>query len=161
MRSSLVIRFALGAMMISVSGSSFAFDPDSPSPVNLESGEIGLKGYDPAAYFLTGSPTEGSPDVTAAHSGVTYRFASDENRDAFLADPDRYLPAYGGFCALAMSFGQKVDIDPMAWKIVDDVLYVQANPRAATVWLGDIPGNIDKANGFWPEVMNLAPSDIQ
>ena len=160
MPASLVTRLASLAVALVATGSAWAFDPSSTSAVNLEHGGIGLKGYDPVAYFAAGAPTPGSPEITATYGDVTYRFADEANRTAFAASPQRYLPAYGGFCALAMSFGKKVDIDPMAWKIVDDVLYVQANPHAAEVWERDIPANIDKADGFWPDVMDRAPGDL-
>ena len=62
---------------------------------------------------------------------------------------------------MAMSLGYKVDIDPNAWKIVDDRLYVQANERATWVWSEDIPGNIAKANGFWPKIMDKAPAELR
>ena len=160
MLSSLASRLACLAIAIVAAGSAWAFDPQSSSPVNLGADGIGLKGYDPVAYFTSGAPTPGSPAITATYGGTVYRFADENNRDAFSASPQSYVPAYGGFCALAMSFGKKVDIDPMAWKIVGDVLYVQANPRAAEVWERDIPGNIDKADSFWPEVMDRAPGDL-
>jgi hypothetical protein len=89
-----------------------------------------------------------------------YAFANEANRDAFVAEPERYLPEYGGFCAMAMTFGKKVDIDPNAWKIVDGRLYVQANLRAAQVWQKDIPGNISKSDERWPTVMNTAPNEL-
>jgi YHS domain-containing protein len=141
-------------------GPVFAFDPASPAPVNVEKSGVGLKGYDPVSYFVTGSPVEGDPTITAVHGGTLYAFASETNRDAFIVDPERYLPANGGFCAMAMSFGKKVDIDPNAWKIVDGTLYVQANPRATEVWQMDIPGNISKADENWPAVMNKPPNDL-
>jgi hypothetical protein len=141
-------------------GPVLAFDPSSPAPVNVERSGVGLKGYDPVAYFATGAPAEGDPTITAVHDGTLYAFASVTNRDAFIVDPERYLPAYGGFCAMAMTFGKKVDIDPNAWKIVDGKLYVQANPRARQVWERDILGNITKADGYWPTAMNKAPNDL-
>lgn len=141
-------------------GPVLAFDPSSPAPVNVERSGVGLKGYDPVGYFNAGRPVEGDPTITAVHDGTLYAFASTANRDAFVVEPERYLPAYGGFCAMAMSFGKKVDIDPNAWKIVDGKLYVQANIRAAEVWQQDIPGNITKADGLWPTVMNTAPNDL-
>jgi len=141
-------------------GPVWAFDPSSPAPVNVEKSGVGLKGYDPVAYFTEGGPVEGDPTITAVHDGTLYAFASTDNRDAFIVEPERYLPAYGGFCALAMSYGKKVDIDVNAWKIVDGQLYVQANPRAAQVWQRDISGNIEKADVTWPTVMNKAPNDL-
>ncbi len=141
-------------------GPVLAFDPSSPSATNVEKSGVGLKGYDPVAYFKAGAPVEGDPTITAVHNGTLYAFATADNRDAFIVEPESYLPAYGGFCAMAMSFGKKVDIDPNAWKIVDGKLYVQASPRAADVWEKDIPGNITKADTNWPEVMNVAPNDL-
>lgn len=141
-------------------GPVLAFDPSSPAPVNVERSGVGLKGYDPVGYFNAGRPVEGDPTITAVHDGTLYAFASTANREAFVVEPERYLPAYGGFCAMAMSFGKKVDIDPNAWKIVGGKLYVQANLRAAEVWQRDILGNITKADGLWPTVMNRAPSDL-
>ncbi|MEQ8700599.1 MAG: YHS domain-containing (seleno)protein [Bauldia litoralis] len=157
---SFLARLAVIIVATGLAGSALAFDPASTAPVNLDPAGVTLKGYDPVAYF-SGTPTPGDPGLTAAHDGATYQFASAENRDAFLADPVAYAPAYGGFCAMAMSLGYKVDIDPNAWKIVDDRLYVQANERATWVWETDIPGNISKADGFWPDVMNKAPSDLR
>lgn len=141
-------------------GPVLAFDPSSPAPVNAEKSGVGLKGYDPVSYFVSSAPVEGDPTITAVHDSTLYAFANETNRDAFVVDPERYLPAYGGFCALAMSFGKKVDIDPNAWKIVDGKLYVQANSRAAELWQKDISGNISKADGTWPAVMNKAPNDL-
>jgi hypothetical protein len=141
-------------------GPVFAFDPSSTAAVNVEKSGVGLKGYDPVAYFTSGEPIEGDPTITAVHDGTLYAFASTDNRDAFIVDPERYLPAYGGFCAMAMSFGKKVDIDPNAWKIVDGTLYVQASPRAANVWEQDVSGNISKADNHWTSVSNVAPNDL-
>lgn len=141
-------------------GPVLAFDPASPAPINVERSGVGLKGYDPLGYFNEGKPVEGDPTITAVHDGTAYVFASEANRDAFIVDPDRYLPEYGGFCALATSYGKKVDIDPNAWKIVDGKLYVQANMRAAEIWEKDISGNIDKADANWPEIKDKAPNDL-
>lgn len=161
MFSPLAIRMAVLFVATSIAGSAVAFDSNSPAPVNLDTNGVTLKGYDPVAYFTEGAPTPGEASIVAEHDGAVYQFATTENRDTFAADPGKYVPAYGGFCAMAMSLGYKVDIDPGAWKIVDDQLYVQASPRAAEVWEKDIPGNITKANDFWPEVMNTAPADLQ
>jgi YHS domain-containing protein len=155
------VRFGVITLMTMGVGTAVAFDPSSPASVNVDTSGVGLKGHDPVAYFTAAAPTAGSREITAEHEGVTYSFVSAENRDAFLADPARYVPAYGGFCAMAMSLGLKVDIDPNAWKIVDNRLYVQANPQAASFWEQDIPGNISKAEGFWPEVKDKAPAELQ
>ncbi len=156
----LIVSIASFFAAVALAGSALAFDPASTAPVNVDAAGVTLKGYDPVAYFTEGTPTPGDPSFTAEHDGATYRFATAANRDAFVADPAAYVPAYGGFCAMAMSLGYKVDIDPNAWKIVDNRLYVQANERAKWVWETDAAGNIAKANGFWPKVMDKAPADL-
>jgi YHS domain-containing protein len=86
---------------------------------NLESG-VALQGYDPVAYFTQNKAVKGTPANTYAHQGVTYRFASTQHLEAFKANPAKYEPAYGGWCAYAMgATGEKVDIDPETFKITD------------------------------------------
>lgn len=91
----------------------------------LERG-VALDGYDPVSYFR-GAPARGSASRAMTHLGVVYRFSSDENRDAFVADPARYEPAYGGWCAWAMIDGEKVEPDPKTFKIVDGRLLLFYN----------------------------------
>lgn len=93
------------------------------SQLNLENG-LALQGYDPVSYFQ-GVAAEGDPAVQAEHQGATYHFATAANRKAFLADPAKYEPAYGGWCAWAMAQkGEKVEINPKAFKIVEGRLFV-------------------------------------
>ncbi len=86
---------------------------------NLEKDKPAIKGHDPVAYFPEGGgkARKGSAKHAAVHRGVTYWFASDEHARRFKADPDRYEPTYGGWCAYAMAEGKKVDIDPKAFVI--------------------------------------------
>ncbi len=96
------------------------------SQVNSEAG-LALEGYDPVSYFQEG-PVEGNPEITAEYGKVDYRFASRENREAFVRDPGRYLPQYGGWCAYAMGLdGQRVEVDPETYKIKDGRLYLFYN----------------------------------
>ena len=91
-----------------------------------------IKGYDPVAYFTEGKPVEGSSDFTAEFDGATWYFASAQNRDAFVADPDKYAPQYGGYCAYAVANGSTAKIDPEAWSVVDGKLYLNySNPVQA------------------------------
>ena len=86
---------------------------------NLEKGGLALEGNDPVSYFPEGGgkPREGEKSITHAHRGVTYRFASEKNRELFRASPDRFEPAYGGWCAYAMVGGDKVEVDPKSFLI--------------------------------------------
>lgn len=96
------------------------FDDMESVVLTGESG-IALGGYDPVAYFEEGVARIGEGAHVVEHAGATYRFASQEHRDAFAADPERYVPAYGGWCAWALADGdgQLVEVDPESWIIQD------------------------------------------
>jgi YHS domain-containing protein len=117
--------------------------------VNLDGGAA-IRGHDPVAYFTQGAAVAGDPSITATHDGATYRFASAENRDAFAADPGRYAPQYGGFCAYAVANGYTAKIDPEAFTVVDDKLYLNFSKGVRSRWERDVPGNITKGDANWP-----------
>jgi YHS domain-containing protein len=86
---------------------------------------VAIQGYDPVAYFTTGIATKGNKDLVAVAEGVTYLFASASNKELFLKDFKKYEPQYGGWCAYAMGYsGDKVEIDPATFKILNDKLYL-------------------------------------
>lgn len=88
---------------------------------------IALEGYDPVSYF-SNKPEEGMDEIKYSHKGVTYLFASQQNLAKFKASPEKYEPAYGGWCAYAMGeTGEKVKIDTETFKIVDGKLYLFYN----------------------------------
>lgn len=113
---------------------------------------LAIRGYDPVAYFTDGKPVKGKAEFTSEHEGAVWRFASAANRDAFAADPLRYAPQYGGYCAWAVSEGYTASIDPDAWKIVDDKLYLNYSKSVQRRWERDIPGRIAKADANWPQI---------
>lgn len=112
-----------------------------------------IRGYDPVAYF-DGAPSAGSDDITTEWNGVEWSFATTTNRDKFLASPDAYAPQYGGYCAWAVAQGYTAPIDPEAWAVVDNRLYLNANRDVQRRWQADIPGFIAKADQNWPGVLN-------
>ncbi|MAT40541.1 MAG: hypothetical protein CL946_13170 [Ectothiorhodospiraceae bacterium] len=120
--------------------------------VDVNEKRLGLKGYDPVAYFQVGRPQAGSPDYTFNYEGVKYRFASRQNLILFMKDPERYLPAYGGFCSFGVSEGLKLDTDPAAFKIVDGKLYLNNCMEIHDKWLGE-QERIERANKNWPDVL--------
>ncbi|MEO1673682.1 MAG: YHS domain-containing (seleno)protein [Cyanobacteria bacterium J06631_2] len=127
---------------------------DSPSIRFFEDDNgLAIRGTDPVAYFTQGSPASGKPEFSHDWSGATWLFANEEHRDLFAANPEQYAPQYGGFCAWAVSQGYTAPIDPQAWKIVDDKLYLNFNEDIQGRWEKDIPGNIQKADSNWPEVL--------
>ncbi|NUM53545.1 MAG: redoxin domain-containing protein [Candidatus Hydrogenedentes bacterium] len=127
--------------------------PAAAGQYNLGSGGLALQGYDPVSYF-SGKPAPGKKDIATSHAGVTYYFADAKNRDAFLAAPRKYLPAYGGWCATAMALGKKVEISPENYKITDGRLflfYKNFISNAISDWNKDEPKNIAAADKYWHE----------
>lgn len=124
-----------------------------------ENGVI-LAGHDAVAYFTVGKPVEGKAKYTAVYNDAIYRFSSAKNRDMFKANPEKYAPQYGGFCAYGMTFGKKFDIDGKAFKVVDGKLYVNKNPSVYEAWIKDIPVHIQEANDSWPKVVDVAASKL-
>jgi YHS domain-containing protein len=91
---------------------------------NLDKG-IALKGYDPVAYFTQKKAVMGSDKIISIADGVTYFFSSTANRTLFQKDASKYEPQFGGWCAYAMgNSGEKVEIDPETFKIVNGKLYL-------------------------------------
>jgi hypothetical protein len=113
-------------------------------------GNLALKGYDPVAYFVEGRAIEGSKQFTHHYADATWRFTSAANRDLFIADPEKYAPQYGGYCAWGISQAKFFDGDPQVWKVVDGKLYVNYNKEIEKTWEQDVPGFIEKADTNWP-----------
>ena len=128
--------------------------------VNINDG-YAVHGYDVVAYFTIGQPTKGSDAFQATYDGATYRFASAEHRDIFTADPAKYAPQYGGYCAFGTAMGRKFDGDPYAWKVVDDRLYLNLSKKVQERWLGDIPGFIRGADNNWPVIRSIADASLE
>ena len=120
----------------------------------------GISGYDPVAYFTDGMPVKGSGYHTATYQGVTYVFASRNHKVTFESNPEKYLPAYGGYCAYGVAVGKKFVSDPEAWKIVQGKLYLNLDKDIKSKWAKDIPGYIKKSEANWKEIKDKAPSDL-
>ncbi len=123
------------------------------SPAVYNEGGLAVGGTDVVGYFTQGEPVSGNADITYDYMDVTWRFASEENRDMFAADPEKYAPQYGGYCAWAVSQGYTASTTPEAWKIVDGKLYLNYSRRIQRRWERDIPGNIQAADSNWPAVL--------
>ncbi|MDZ7823283.1 MAG: YHS domain-containing (seleno)protein [Ahrensia sp.] len=116
---------------------------------NLLNG-IAIQGYDAVAYFTQNAAVEGSEAFATEYNGAKYLFSSAENRDIFLGSPDKYAPQYGGFCAYAVSKGYTAAIDPSAFSVVDNKLYLNYSKGVRTIWTKDTSGNIKLGNSNWP-----------
>ncbi|WP_297737137.1 YHS domain-containing (seleno)protein [uncultured Maricaulis sp.] len=108
-------------------------------------------GYDVVSYHINDRPLEGLETITATYNDATWYFATEANRDLFLADPERYAPAYDGHCAYALADDRKVRSDPLAYRIVDGVLYMNFSPSIQERWERDIPGYLEQSEANWPD----------
>lgn len=122
-------------------------------PEVFSDGGLAIRGADPVAFFTEGAPVIGSEDHTLMWRGTTWRFASAENMETFMADPEAYAPMYGGYCAFAMSSGYIASSVPEAWTIHEGKLYLNYSTGVRRRWLRDIEGHIESANGNWPSAL--------
>lgn len=148
-----IFKAAAAAVALCVAGWSAAADPE----INANADGVMLHGYDPVAYFDDG-PTPGDSRWTADYDGGIYHFASKDNQRRFLDDPAAFAPKFGGYCAFGVRMGRKFDIDPTAFHIADDTLYVQLNHATRQRWLADLDENIEIADVIWTEIVET-PAD--
>lgn len=122
-------------------------------PEVFQTNGIAINGTDPVAYFKTSQPDSTGNAHKVLWKGAEWQFDSQQNADAFLANPNAYAPAFGGYCAFAASRGYLAPTIPEAWTIYEGKLYLNANLRARELWLQDIPGNIAKGKANWPAIL--------
>jgi len=120
-------------------------------------GGIAIKGYDPVAYFTKSRAMKGSEKFAHTWLGAPWHFANARHRDLFAAEPIKYAPQFGGYCADGVAYGQSTaNIDPEAWRIINGKLYLNYDKGAAAE-LEEIPGQIDKAKANWPKIKAKLP----
>jgi len=145
-----IINGAVAVAALATAGAAQAIDRTGGDYNTIYAG-IGIKGYDPVAYFTDGKPVMGRQDYETFWGGVTWNFASAEHRDLFKADPEKYAPQFGAFCSWGVSQGKLFDVDPVnAWKVVDGKLYLNFNKDIQAIWSKDPAAFIAKAEGNWP-----------
>jgi YHS domain-containing protein len=150
-QSSAIILAAIGAFA-PLALPAPAFADKAPVFTGLAS-NAAIRGYDTVAYFTTGRPTRGDARYSTNWHGATWHFASAANRDRFAANPARYAPQFGGYCAWAVSQGYTAGIDPNAWRIVDGKLYLNYNREIQARWEQNTAANIAAGNRNWPSVL--------
>ncbi|WP_375227334.1 YHS domain-containing (seleno)protein [Roseobacter sp. S98] len=145
------------AVTLAVATTALAAGPE----LNASSTGLALQGYDPVAYFTQGEATKGSYKITTIHNDATYWFSSEEHKATFEANPDAYVPEYGGYCAFGAAMGFKFDGDPHHWKIVDGELYLNLSKDIQERWSTDIPGFIQQADNNWETIEDATPASLQ
>lgn len=145
MRRSVPVRFLLVLFV------AFATPLLAKDLVNVDSSGLALQGWDPVSFF-DGKPVGGKVDLTASHAGATYRFASEANRERFRKAPATFVPAFGGFCAMGVTYGGTYPVDVSTWQILEGRLVLNKNAAVREIFDGEPAGNLRKADGKWPEV---------
>lgn len=138
---------ALTTAFLSLSAPAFA-----KGDVNVDSSALAIKGYDTVAYFAEGKPRKGNAQFSHKHQGNTWIFASKKNLDTFVKNPNAYIPQYGGFCAFAASRNAIAPVDPEAWTIKNNKLYLNFSKTVRETWSEDVNNNIVNANKNWPKL---------
>lgn len=124
---------------------------------NAEKSGLALEGYDPVSYFLKNKAVEGKKEYAAKVEGITYYFENASNRDLFTKNPQKFRPQFGGWCAYAMgASGEKVEVDPETFKILDGKLYLFYNKyfnNTLKTWNKDEPALKAKAEKNWESIV--------
>ena len=153
------MRKTIAALMLAGGVTPLAGGGALAGPQYVDASGHAVSGFDVVSYFEDGLPAPGRADIPAEWNGATWAFASAENRDRFLADPEAYAPAYDGHCAFGVAKGGKVPGDPQLWRIVDGTLYLNLQSSVQEMWLEDVPGNIAAAEANWPGIEDDPASD--
>lgn len=157
--TSFIKGIAIATAALTLAVSAHAAD-DKVRTANISDHQLALKGYDAVAYFNEGEPVAGKSRFSYSHNGVEYRFSTADNRDRFAANPAKYEPQYGGFCAFGVSVGLKLEVDPEAFEIIDGKLYLNNAPEVHAMWLKDPEGRIKAADKKWKKVRKTAAADL-
>ena len=137
--------FLIGLIaMLALSSGASAASGDHSAPA--------AQGYDVVSYQNAKRPVRGNGHYTAQYNGATYLFSSKANQKTFSSNPEKYAPAYNGFCAFGVSVGKKFIGDPEVWRLVDGKLYLNLDADIQQQWLKDVPGRIAKADKQWSKI---------
>jgi YHS domain-containing protein len=147
---------SLAAALILPSTQAFAVDEHY-----IDGGAV-VGGYDVVAYHTDGEPIKGTSDYSATYQGATWHFASMKNQERFMADPAKYAPAYGGWCAAGASKGKKVPTKPELWAIVDGQLYLNSSDKAHNgLFLAKTDVVIRKGESNWKTIFATASDNLK
>jgi len=120
---------------------------------NLDKNGLAIQGYDPVAFFTQNRPVKGLPEFESQYHGARYLFASADDKAAFDANPAKYEPQFGGFCAYGVSKGKTVPVKIEAFQIVNGRLLMQYDLEVKKEFNKDAQGNLQKADQNWPDIV--------
>lgn len=156
-----ILASLIAATLINFATPAFAVEENNVSNGLTAAGApLGLHGVDPVAFITLGNRIEGTAKFTVVHDGVAYYFTSQENLDAFQANPGRFTPQNGGYCTFGVSVGKKFDGDPRYAAVVDGKLYVFLNEDILKAFQKDQAGTIAKAATNWRTIRSTAAAEL-
>jgi YHS domain-containing protein len=120
---------------------------------------LAVGGYDLVSYHQSQAVT-GNGHHLAEHQGNTYAFANASNKEAFISNPEKYLPQFGGYCAYGAALGKKFYGDPSVYEIVDGKLYLNLDAKVQSLWSKDRLNNIAEANKLWPSIKYVPSAEL-
>ncbi|MCA9509741.1 MAG: YHS domain-containing (seleno)protein [Myxococcota bacterium] len=129
-------------------------------PGDVAHSVVAAGGYDVVSYRTGEKPVRGNGNHVVVHDGVTYLFQSDANAKTFRGDPERYAPAFGGYCAYGVAVGKKFVGDPDVWAVVDDRLYLNLDTKIQGLWTKDVAGNVRKAQSNWQRIRAVPAAEL-
>ena len=156
MRKTNVLAGLVAASTILVSSFSFAAEE-----TQQDANGVILGGHDAVSYFTADKPVKGYSGISTVHDGAIYHFSSEANRDAFNANPGKYAPQYGGFCAYGAAIGAKFPIDPSVYAIVDNKLYVNNSASVSKIWTAKQSKAITLADTKWTKIRSVPASNLE
>ncbi|MFK7858440.1 MAG: YHS domain-containing (seleno)protein [Granulosicoccus sp.] len=156
-----VTRFLAAATLaiaaLSTTGTALAAEPvntlEKKGLFGYKPSGIAIRGYDTVAYFTQGAPVEGLESISTEWEGATWQFSTQEHLELFEAEPAKYAPQYGGYCAYGVAQDGLVKIEPENWTIVDDKLYLNYDDKVQKLWEKDIAGFISSADGKFENLL--------
>ena len=119
-----------------------------------------VQGYDVVTYHTDKRPLRGNGNYTANHGGATYIFSSKENMQTFKASPEKYIPAYNGYCAFGVSVGKKFIGDPEVYRVINGKTYLNLDSGIQAQWLKDTDRRIITADKKWPKIKKKNPASL-
>lgn len=114
---------------------------------------LAVGGFDTVAYHTRQSAVPGNSQFRVSWKGAEWHFASQENRDLFVREPDRYAPQYGGWCAFALAIGTRASSDPRLFDVVNGRLYLNQSLGTQSSWRQDQASMIQRGDQNWPRLL--------
>ena len=119
-----------------------------------------VHGYDVVSYHTDKRPAKGNGHFVSEYEGATYLFSNKKNKELFDANPAKYVPAYGGYCAYGVSLGKKFDGDPEVWRVVDGRLYLNLDAGIQDEWFKNVQGHIRSVDKNWKDIATKSPASL-